>query len=205
MNVQKIHQPSTLRSHDSVYFKYNHKGVAQPLAAHFLWWIQKVLSVYWWGTLWSHDLVLLKNSHSILNQEIVNIFFSAYSEELSMFWLRKVLVFWTWNYHVLSIYWLSTGRFVPSDKSRDATHRACRIVFSCPIEPNTGYVVAQWMQLDGTHVEAFWVVSRGGHSRTRCSMLTFCILCWSFTSGEVWRHSSCKVMEGTSKASGHFI
>ena len=32
-----------------------------------------------------------------------------------MFWLRKVLVFWTWNYHVLSIYWLSTGGFVPSD------------------------------------------------------------------------------------------
>jgi hypothetical protein len=31
-----------------------------------------------------------------------------------MFWLRKVLVFWTWNYHVLSIYWLSTGDFVPS-------------------------------------------------------------------------------------------
>jgi hypothetical protein len=31
-----------------------------------------------------------------------------------MFWLRKVLVFWTWNYHVLSIYWLSTGGFVPS-------------------------------------------------------------------------------------------
>ena len=32
-----------------------------------------------------------------------------------MFWLKKVLVFWTWNYHVLSIYWLSTGGFVPSD------------------------------------------------------------------------------------------
>ena len=31
-----------------------------------------------------------------------------------MFWLRKVLVFWTWNYHVLSIYWLSTGGFVSS-------------------------------------------------------------------------------------------
>jgi hypothetical protein len=36
-----------------------------------------------------------------------------------MFWLRKVLVFWTWNYHVLSIYWLSTGGFVPSVKALD--------------------------------------------------------------------------------------
>jgi hypothetical protein len=33
-----------------------------------------------------------------------------------MFWLRKVLVFWTWTYHVLSIYWLSTGGFVPSER-----------------------------------------------------------------------------------------
>jgi hypothetical protein len=31
-----------------------------------------------------------------------------------MFWLRKVLVFWTWNHHVLSMYWFSTGGFVPS-------------------------------------------------------------------------------------------
>ena len=36
-------------------------------------------------------------------------------KELSMFWFRKVLVFWTWNHHVLSKYWLSTGGFVPSD------------------------------------------------------------------------------------------
>ena len=35
-------------------------------------------------------------------------------KELSMFWVRKMLVFWTWNHHVLSIYWLSTGGFVPS-------------------------------------------------------------------------------------------
>jgi hypothetical protein len=34
-----------------------------------------------------------------------------------MFWFRKVLVFWTWNHHVLSMYWLSTGGFVPSVKS----------------------------------------------------------------------------------------
>jgi hypothetical protein len=31
-----------------------------------------------------------------------------------MFWLRKLLALWTQNYHVLSIYWLSTGGFVPS-------------------------------------------------------------------------------------------
>ena len=36
-------------------------------------------------------------------------------KELSMFQLRKVLVLWTWNHHVLSIYWLSTVGFVPSD------------------------------------------------------------------------------------------
>ena len=35
-------------------------------------------------------------------------------KELSMFRFRKMLVFWTWNHHVLSMYWLSTGRFVPS-------------------------------------------------------------------------------------------
>ena len=33
-----------------------------------------------------------------------------------MFWFRKVLVFWTWNHHVLSMYWLSIGGFVPSVK-----------------------------------------------------------------------------------------
>jgi hypothetical protein len=29
-----------------------------------------------------------------------------------------VLVLWTWNHHVLSIYYLSTGGFVPSDKGK---------------------------------------------------------------------------------------
>ena len=38
-------------------------------------------------------------------------------KELSIFWFRKVLVFWTWNHHGLSVYWLSTGGFVPSDCS----------------------------------------------------------------------------------------
>ena len=35
-------------------------------------------------------------------------------KELSMFWLRKILILWTWNHHVISIYWLSTGDFAPS-------------------------------------------------------------------------------------------
>jgi hypothetical protein len=32
-----------------------------------------------------------------------------------MFQPRKVLVLWTWDHQVLSIYWLSTGGFVPSE------------------------------------------------------------------------------------------
>ena len=51
-------------------------------------------------------------------------------KELSMFWLRKVLVFWTWNHHVLSIYWLSTGGFVPSESQPTPLRRFAILLWS---------------------------------------------------------------------------
>jgi hypothetical protein len=40
-----------------------------------------------------------------------------------------VLVFWTWNHHVLSIYWLSTGGFVPSE-SGNLWHKTLTSAFN---------------------------------------------------------------------------
>ena len=115
MNVQKTHQPSTLWSHDSVYFECNHKGVAQTLANHFLWEIQKNTECILMGHIvvtWSSTFCMFSQLTELENCKYI---VQCILKELSMFWFRKVLVFWTWNHHVLSKYWLSTGGFVPSD------------------------------------------------------------------------------------------
>ena len=100
------------------------------------------LSIFWMqpqrsgsNTCWSLSLGNLKSIECLLMGHIVVTWSSTFwifsqltelenckyivqciLKELSIFWFRKVLVFWTQNHHVLSMYWLSTGRFVPSDK-----------------------------------------------------------------------------------------
>ena len=105
---------------------------------HMTQYILNVTTMSGSNTCWSLSLGNLKSTEHLLMGHIVvtwsstSWIFSQLTElenckyivqcilkELSMFWFRKVLVFWTWNHHVLSTYWLSTEGFAPSECSSD--------------------------------------------------------------------------------------
>jgi hypothetical protein len=52
-----------------------------------------------------------------------------------------VLVFWTWNHHVLSIYWLSTGGFVPGVCWHHCCWTGPTIAISSPVSTSSALVV----------------------------------------------------------------
>ena len=98
-------------------------------------------------------------------------------KELSMFWFRKVLVFWTWNHHVLRIYCLHTGGFVPSVKSNWKEH--CRVINTL-----TATVITLEQHVEDVQKKAFPRVGEGqlGYLDVTYTFLLFRLLLHSLVS-----------------------